>query len=114
MSRSSPDETKAAIETLGVAETIVVGEKTVITDKVAGELPKVTRLAGDDRYGTNVKVANHFGGESKHVYVGTGKTYADVLTGAVLAAKKNSAVILVHDRVPEVVKTYVTDRDVKR
>ena len=109
-----PQETANAIEALGATKSVVVGGTTVVTDKVAKQLPKATRLAGKDRYETNVKVANHFGVESKHVYVATGKTYADALTGAVLAAKNDSAVLLVHDRVPEVVKTYIAEQDVER
>ena len=57
---------------------------------------------------------NHFDVTSKHLYIATGQNYADALTGAVLAAKNDSAVLLVHARVPEVVSTYLTDNDVKR
>ncbi|MBO1915127.1 cell wall-binding repeat-containing protein, partial [Microvirga sp. 3-52] len=44
----------------------------------------------------------------------TGQNYADALTGAVLAAKNDSAVLLVHARIPDVVTTYISDNDVKR
>ena len=96
-----PEKTSAALESLGVTETIVVGGKTVVSDKVVKQLPKPKTLAGADRYETNIAIANHFGVTSKHMYVATGRTFADALTGAVLAAKNDSAVILVHARVPE-------------
>lgn len=107
-------ETKAAITSLKAKQTIVVGGTTVISAKVAKELPKTTRLAGADRYDTNIAIAQHFDVNSKHLYVATGKNYADALTGAVLAAKNDSAVLLVHVRVPEIVTTYMTDQNIKR
>ena len=104
-----PTKTAEALESLGVTETIVVGGKTVVGDNVVKQLPNPTVLAGEDRYVTNIKIANHFGVTSKHQYVATGQNYADALTGAVLAAKNDSAVILVHARIPEGVATYISD-----
>ena len=109
-----PAKTSEALESLGVTETIVVGGKTVVSDKVVKQLPKPKTLAGDDRYETNIAIANHFGVTSKHMYIATGQNYADALTGAVLAAKNDSAVILVHARIPEGVATYITDKNIKR
>ncbi len=113
-SNKLPKETSDAIKALKASKSIVVGGKVVVTDKVVKELPNATRIAGADRFETNIEVANHFGVESKHVYVATGMTYADALTGAVLAAKNDSTVVLVHARVPEVVKSYMTDQKVER
>ncbi len=109
-----PKVTKDAINRLGVTETILVGGPAVISKKVENSLPWTTRLDGKDRYETNVSVANYFGVKSKYAYIATGKTYADALTGAVLSAKNDSAVILVHDRVPEVVTRYITNQQIKK
>ena len=109
-----PKETLDAVKVLEATESLVVGGNTVVSAEVAKQLPKATRLAGADRYETNIEIAKHFGVQGKRVYVATGKTYADALTGAVLAAKNESAVLLVHDRVPEVVTTYVSNQDIKR
>ena len=109
-----PAKTSDALEALGVTETIVVGGKTVVSEAVVKQLPNPTTLSGADRYETNIEIANHFGVTSKHVYIATGQNYADALTGAVLAAKNDSAVLLVHARIPEVVTTYITDQGIKR
>ena len=101
------EATKTAIDSLGVKETIVIGGTSVVSESIFKKLPDATRLAGKDRYDTNIAVANHFEVESKHVYVATGKLYADALTGSVLAAKNDSAIVLVHDAVPEVASTYI-------
>ncbi|MBO1909966.1 cell wall-binding repeat-containing protein, partial [Microvirga sp. 3-52] len=109
-----PVKTVEALERLGATKTIVVGGKTVVSEKVVKQLPKPTTLSGADRYETNIAVAEHFGVTSKHMYVATGQNYADALTGAVLAAKNDSAVLLVHARIPDVVTTYISDQDLKR
>jgi len=56
----------------------------------------------------------HFNVTSKHLYVATGQNYADALTGAVLAAKNDSAVLLVHTKVPDATENYITDQGIKR
>ncbi|MBO1911083.1 cell wall-binding repeat-containing protein, partial [Microvirga sp. 3-52] len=109
-----PKATTDKMAELNTSKTIIVGGQTVVSNKVAAQLPQVTRLAGKDRYETNNQVANYFGGQGKNVYIATGKGYADALTGAVLAAKNDSAVLLVHDRIPEVVTDYLTENATKR
>ena len=108
-----PKGTEAAIKKLGLKETIVVGGPQAVHDKIANQLPSVKRLHGHDRYGTNIAIAKHFGVENKHQYVATGKEYADALTGAVLAAKQNSGIILVHHRVPKDTAPYIQEEQVK-
>ena len=103
-----------ALKALGVTETIVVGGKTVVSEAVVKQLPNPTTLSGADRYETNIAIANHFGVTSKHLYIATGRAYADALTGAVLAAKNDSAVLLVSNKVPEGVATFITEKDIKR
>ncbi|MBO1912387.1 cell wall-binding repeat-containing protein, partial [Microvirga sp. 3-52] len=91
-----PAETQGALDRLGAKNTIAVGGKTVISEAVEAELPNATRLGGDDRYITNTLIAEHYNVDTDHLYVATGTGYADALTGAALAAKADSAVLLVH------------------
>ena len=72
------------------------------------------RLGGIDRYETNTLIAAHYGVDNDHLYVATGKDYADALTGAVLAANTNSGVLLVHTIVPEFVSGYITEQEIQR
>lgn len=106
-------ETLKTIKQLGIEESLVVGGTSVIGTGIEKQLPKVTRLAGHDRYETNIEVAKYSKLEAKQLYVATGKEYADALSGAVLAAKKDSAILLVHDRVPKVVSDYLELNEVK-
>ncbi|MBN6204942.1 cell wall-binding repeat-containing protein, partial [Ralstonia pickettii] len=102
-----PAATTAKVKQLAVKETIVVGGKSVVSEKIKAQLPKPVRLSGSDRYKTNIAIAEHFGVESKHLYVATGQNYADALTGAVLAAKDDSTILLVHHKVPAAVESFL-------
>lgn len=108
-----PDITIDSIRELGALQAIVIGGPNVIEDSVFKRLPEAKRLGGNDRYETNIMIAKHFGVTRKHMYVATGKEYADTLTGAALAAKTDSTILLVHAEVPKVVKEYLESNDVK-
>ncbi|QGS69947.1 hypothetical protein CV093_16575 [Oceanobacillus sp. 143] len=107
-SNKLPDATKNKIKQLGAKQTIVVGGEIAVSKKVEAQLPKTTRLSGRSRYDTNIAISEHFGVASKHLYVATGKNYADALTGAVLAAKNDSTILLVHNAVPGSTASYIT------
>ncbi|MCF3943155.1 cell wall-binding repeat-containing protein [Oceanobacillus alkalisoli] len=75
-----------------------------------GQLPNSTRWSGKDRYETNIAINKQSNIDTKNIYVATGTNYADALTGAVLAAKNNSSILLVHQRVPDVVANFITSK----
>lgn len=84
-------------------EVIVVGGPVAVSNQVISALPNqtVTRIAGDNRYETNIEVLTYFGVESDALYVATGLDFADTLTGSLLAAKNGSAVGLVRNNVTD-------------
>jgi putative cell wall-binding protein len=95
-----PEVTKNALNS--VKETIVVGGKGIISDNILSELPKPTRISGYDRFGTAAKIIETLQDDANDAYVSTGYNFADALTGSVLAAKTNGAMLLVRpDKVPE-------------
>ncbi len=109
-----PESTESALNELGVTSTIVIGGSLVVTDTVMATLPNPERVSGTSRYDTNVEVAKKFGVTNKHMYVATGIDFADALTGAVLAAKNDSAILLVGNNVPGVVSQFMTSQGVER
>lgn len=104
--------TKKALSSLEVNESIVLGGKEAISEAVEQELPGVTRISGINRYETNIAILEEFGVQSDAIYVASGRDYPDALSGAVLAAKNDSAVVLVHRIVPEVVSSYLLNEEV--
>ncbi len=110
-----PEYTSDAIHALGATKSIVVGGSDVIPEEVAEQLPEFERLSGANRFETNVEVARAFGVDNKHMYVATGREFADALTGSVLAANNNSAILLVdEEEVRQIVSEYLIEQGVKQ
>ena len=109
-----PEATVGTLRDLHVKKTLVVGGKSVVNADVLAALPNAERVSGQDRYETNIELANYFDISGTDVYVATGQHYADALTGAVLAAKNNRALVLVHQAVPNAARNFIEKNGVKR
>jgi len=109
-----PDATVQALEALGITETIVVGGSGVISDDVMTVAPGAIRICGSNRYTTSVAIAEFFMPDTAQMYVATGLAFPDALSGAVLAAKNNSGILLVGNTLHEDVIRYLTANSVRR
>lgn len=104
-----PKATKEQLK--GKKETIVVGGKTILSEKLLQSLPNPKRVAGGGRYETAVAIAKAFHKDSTNLYIATGDNFADALTGSVLAAKNNGTILLVYpDIVPSAVDKYLNNK----
>ena len=101
--------TETALQKLGVKETFVIGGKAAVSEEVMSSLTNPTRLGGATRYDTNIAVVEEFGEAVGEMFVATDATFADALTGAVLAAKNNSGLLLVRDNVPTAVASFIEE-----
>lgn len=107
-----PDTVKKELIRLGVEEVFLVGGKGAISDTVKTQLEKmkitVTRLSGADRFETSVKIADEIGAERGTVVVATGKTFADALSIAPIAAQLEMPILLTNkDSIPSSVTNFV-------
>ena len=87
-----PQETSNAL--IGVNESIVVGGDLAVNTDLDDLLGATSRYAGENRFGTAADIAKNLNPSSR-VYVSTGMNFADALSGSVLAAKRNAAMVLV-------------------
>jgi lactocepin len=74
------------------------------------------RIAGTNRYSTAVEVAKYFNLSVNHYYIATGLNFPDAITGAVLAAKSGTGVLLVQGTldIPNlVVRDFITVDSIK-
>lgn len=87
----------------------ILGGSNVISEELENSLPKAIRLAGKDRYETNIAILEYFKDSLnwKNVYVATGNNFADGLTGGVLAAKNSAPLVLTGRILPMVTKEYL-------
>jgi putative cell wall-binding protein len=113
---SLPAATKLALEELGAYQITLIGGEGVISPALATELAQagymVDRLAGSDRYLTNIAIVNNLEFNHQVITVATGRQFPDALAGSVLAARGGGSVLLVPDKTGELqdsVKTYLND-----
>lgn len=91
------------------ANTLVIGGEKAVSKEVESELNNPTRLEGATRYDTNIEVLEHFGVDSKELFVSTGANFADALTGSVLVANNESGLGLVRPNTSENLTDYITE-----
>lgn len=91
--------------------TIIVGGENAVSKTVESSLNNPTRIAGTDRYNTNVAVMDYFGVSSNQFFLSTGLEFADALTGSVLAAKNGSAVGLVRNNISTELNQFITENN---
>lgn len=107
-----PEETSAAITKLNVNQTIVVGGREVISEAALARIGAYLRIAGEDRYGTAIALANHFAPSADRIFIATGLEFADSLTGAALAAKEGCGILLVNQPIPDQVSAFLAGKNV--
>ena len=93
------------------AKIYITGGTGVISENVENEisvlLPEadIERLSGQDRFGTNIAVAQTFNTDPLTVYLTTGYGFADALAGSVLAARNGDPIIFIDPSLPTLPKS---------
>lgn len=91
------NETIDELKRLRVKQAYIVGGYQVISDYVEDQLKamgiRITRLGGEDRYETSLKIASVVGTQNG-VFLVKGGDFADALSVAPIAAKKDMPIIL--------------------
>ena len=100
----------------------VLGGTTAVNGNIMNELEgksyihnadNVKRLGGADRFATNRSIVNQFfkGDNYNYVMVATANTFADALTGGVLAVEEKAPIVLVNDTHYTIAKNIVNRID---
>lgn len=107
-----PSSVKEALK--NYQNTIVIGGESAISNNVFSQLPNPKRIAGIDRYETSAQIVKELSSsQGEQIYIATGQNFADALAGSVLAAKQNSAILLVQkDTIPEPVKLVIEKNEI--
>lgn len=89
-------DTQTYINGIRATNTYIVGGTDVVSKNIETQVANPIRLAGADRYETNIKVLDQFKAvlNLDTVFLATGKDFADALSGSSLASKSASPVIL--------------------
>lgn len=98
-----PDVTKKALE--GRSKVIVVGGEGSVGPSVYNSLPGRKRISGKDRFEVSANVIKDLNLNTNRFFISTGLTFADALTGSVLAAKQEAPMLLtMPSHVPDPIK----------
>ncbi|MBN3554178.1 cell wall-binding repeat-containing protein [Fictibacillus nanhaiensis] len=110
-----PYSTQKAIQEKNPTQTIIVGGTGSISSAVESQLTSPLRLGGKDRYEVAVNIAKRFSPTSTKAAISNGTTFADALTGSVLAAKQNMPLLLTQSSsIPVVTKSYIDQSEITR
>jgi N-acetylmuramoyl-L-alanine amidase len=110
-----PEATKNALQEKGVQQTIITGGEGSVSALVAQQLPAPTRIGGADRYEVAANVVRKLNLSTYNTFLTTGTTFADALTGSVLAAKNNAPMLLTRPTsLPDPTKSLIQDKVIKQ
>jgi putative cell wall-binding protein len=76
-------------------------------------LPSPKRIAGKDRFEVSANVIRDLNLSPKAAFIATGLSFADALTGSVLAAKLNSPLLLTDPKqLPAITKQVILEKEI--
>lgn len=103
------DSVKKYISENKISKVYIVGGEGAISKKVEEQLPNAQRIAGSDRYETNLAIIKEFSNQLDFtdVYMATGEDFADALSGGALANKTDSPILLTNNSIKDDVKNYL-------
>lgn len=84
------------INDCNVKKSYLLGGPRVISDQVFNDLPDCTRIYGQDRYSTNIKIINKFMDnlDIDNAFIVSGENFPDALSCAPLAGMRSAPVIM--------------------
>lgn len=110
-----PEETKQALLDKQIKQTIIVGGEASVGKNVFNQLPSPKRISGKDRYEVSANVIRDLNQSPNSIFIATGSTFADALTGSVLAAKQNAALVLSQqNNLPDSSKAVIIDKNITK
>lgn len=86
-------------EAKGVQTVYVIGGEKAISPNVIKSIPNTVRISGNTRYDTSLAILSKLYDANETIFVTTGLNFADALTGSVLAAKNNTGILLLDEKI---------------
>jgi N-acetylmuramoyl-L-alanine amidase len=108
-----PGLIRNAISQLNITNTIISGGEASVSKGVESNLPAPQRIGGKDRYEVSANIVNTLEASPTKAFIATGMTFADALTGSVLAAKQGAPLLLTHTTsAPSSVKSTIVNKNI--
>jgi len=105
-----PVNVKSYVTANGVSKAYIIGGAGVISDAILKQFSNGKRLAGIDRYKTNIAVLQEFHDELNlnTSLLATGENFPDALSGSALAPSTKSPIILVNRDINDSTRSFIT------
>jgi putative cell wall-binding protein len=118
-SNNLPLTTKQTLISLQVKNVLIIGGTGVISSLIDTELQSLgissTRIFGNDKYETAIKIAQQVTPTPSELFVVTGEDYPDALSVASIASIKQIPIILVpYHSIPDPVKDYIATNKISK
>lgn len=110
--KALPEAVKSYIKEHDVDKAYVIGGESIVGERILEYLPSPERIYGNDRYETNLRILQRFSKEldCSTVYIATGKSFPDALSGSALASVTCSPVILVEKASSDIIKGFMDSK----
>ncbi|MBC2581241.1 cell wall-binding repeat-containing protein [Clostridium sp. DJ247] len=98
-----PDSVKSLLASNNITNTYIIGSEGSISESVKAQFKNSERIAGINRYDTNLQIISRFTDvlDKNNVYIASAANFPDSLSGSALAQKSKSPLILVNDDINE-------------
>lgn len=108
-----PPEAVNLLHVNAIKKSVIAGGEGSVGQSIFSQLPGPERIGGKDRYEVAANIAKTFGQNRSKVFLATGMTFADALTGSVLAAKESAVILLTgRDRLPDPAAEVIKQKNV--
>ncbi|WNB92675.1 N,N-dimethylformamidase beta subunit family domain-containing protein [Bacillus sp. NEB1478] len=108
-----PDYTKKALREKNVKRTYIIGGEGSVGKTVENSVPSPTRIGGKNRFEVASNIVKKLNLPTDNAFLSTGMTFADALTGSVLAAKQNAPILLtLPDHLPIETKEVIYEKSI--
>jgi putative cell wall-binding protein len=112
---SLPTGVNEFIKDNGITKAYVIGGTGVISDNILNILPGAERIAGNNRYETNIAVFSKFQFNFSATLFATGENFPDALSGSALAGQGGFPIVLVSPNMPSgVISSLRANRDMMK
>lgn len=107
------DLPSASLEAVqGKSDVLVVGGTGSVSNSVYNQAKATDRIAGNDRYEVSSNIIKELNIDSSMAYISNGLTFADALTGSVLAAKNGAPLLLTRaDKLPDSIQSTINEEN---
>lgn len=95
-----------------IPKTYVLGDKDIISDRVASMFPNVQRITGNDKYERNINIIKTFENNINfnNVCIAYSEGFADALSGSVFASAKKNPIILMGNETKSCTESLIKEK----